>query len=189
MPTPSQRIDVSLNRLSPAALQALEAVSAERTYPKGAYLLRAGELNHGSFTVLEGMARKYYLHDGKEHTTEIYFPGDLAVSFTSYVLQTPADEDIQALTDLRVSFLDYDRFQALKQRFPELVAFDLVLTETYTIWLEERLRQFRTLSAPERYARLYTSHPDYVRHIPLTHLASYLGVTLETLSRIRARKT
>lgn len=181
------RLEASMRSLSPAALQALEGVSAERIYAKGAYLLHVGEINQGSFTVLEGLARKFYLQNGKEFTTEIYFPGDLALSFQSYVMRTPAMECIQALTDLRVNCIQYDRFQALKMPFPELVSFDLVFTETYAIWLEERLRQFRSMNAPERYTLMLSEHPDYVRHIPLTHLASFLGVTLETLSRIRAR--
>jgi hypothetical protein len=62
-----------------------------------------------------------------------------------------------------------------------------MMTEYYALWLEERLFQFHTLDATERYKLLLEKQPHFVQQIPLTYLASYLGVSLETLSRIRAK--
>jgi hypothetical protein len=61
-----------------------------------------------------------------------------------------------------------------------------MLTEYYAMWLEERLFRFHSLDATARYQLLLKEQPHFVQHIPLTYLASYLGVSLETLSRIRA---
>jgi hypothetical protein len=61
------------------------------------------------------------------------------------------------------------------------------MTEYYALWLEHRLFQFHTMDATERYALLLKDQPHFVQQIPLTYLASYLGVSLETLSRIRAK--
>ena len=62
-----------------------------------------------------------------------------------------------------------------------------MMTEYYAMWLEERLLQFHTLDARERYLQLVKEQPHFVQKVQLTHIASYLGVSLETLSRIRAK--
>jgi CRP-like cAMP-binding protein len=166
---------------------ALHAVSTPKVFRKGEFLLLAGDVCRRSFWIESGMVRKFYVSQDKEITTEIYFVNDLALSFTSYVQQLPSREYIQALADTQVSALDYSQFQSLKARFPQLVQLDLLLTEYYTLWLEERLFEFHTLSATQRYTQLLAKDPHLLRLIPLTYIASYLGISLETLSRIRAR--
>lgn len=64
---------------------------------------------------------------------------------------------------------------------------DLMITEYHAMWLEERLFQFHSMDATQRYLLLLQDHPEFIRDIQLTHIASYLGVSLETVSRIRAR--
>jgi CRP-like cAMP-binding protein len=168
-------------------LAVLREISATKTYKKGAFLLRQGEVCRHSFSVEEGVLRKFYLNDGKEITTGFFFKGDLAVSFDSYSLQNPSKEFIQALTDAVVSQTDFTAFQHAKMKFPKLIEFDLLLTEYYAMWLEKRLFDFHTLDATQRYLLLISDQPAIIQYIPLTHIASYLGVSLETLSRIRAK--
>ena len=134
------------------------------------------------------MARKYYLNDGKEITTELYFDNDIAVSFDSYCLQKPSREFIQVLTDATISQTDFVAFQTAKQQFPKLATLDLMMTEYYAMWLEDRLFQFHTMNATNRYLQLIRDHSYIIQNIPLTFIASYLGISLETLSRIRAKK-
>ena len=167
--------------------QALADSMTRQTFQKGDYLLREGELCRYSYLIDSGLARKYYLVDGREITTEFYFPRDLALSLTSYTLQTPSPEWIQVLELTTALRVDYGAFQALKTEFPILTELDLRLTEYYAVWQEERLRQFRLLDATQRYELLLTTQPDWTQRLSLTHIASYLGVSLETLSRIRAR--
>jgi hypothetical protein len=82
---------------------------------------------------------------------------------------------------------DYEIFHQAKNLYPELHEFDVKITEFYAMWLEERLYRFYTQSATDRYLHLLESHPNIIQYIPLTFIASYLGVSLETLSRIRAK--
>ncbi len=173
--------------LDPDTLSALQGISKTRTYRKGDFLLRQGEVCRHSYSVAEGILRRYYIHDGKEITTGFFFQDDIAVTLESYCLQQPSREFIQALTDTVVTQTDYRLFQKAKTAFPKLVAFDLLLTEYYSIWLENRLFEFRTLDATRRYSLLLERQPHLLQKIPLTHIASYLGISLETLSRIRAR--
>lgn len=187
MNTHLSRIQELFSTLDEPTRTALHAVSTPKVFRKGEFLLLAGDVCRRSFWIESGMVRKFYVSQDKEMTTEIYFVNDLALSFASYVQQLPSRECIQALADTHVSALDYSQFQALKIRFPQLVQLDLLLTEYYTLWLEERLFEFHTLNATQRYMQLLAKDPHVLQSIPLTYIASYLGVSLETLSRIRAR--
>jgi CRP-like cAMP-binding protein len=165
----------------------LQQISTEKKYKKGDFLLRQNEICGKSYLVIDGIARKYYLNDGKEITTELYFENDLAISFDSYALQQPSKEFIEALTDITVSITHYTAFQEAKAKYPKLLVLDLMITEYYAMWVENRLFEFHTMSATERYVDILEKSPHIVQTVPLTIIASYLGISLETLSRIRAK--
>jgi CRP-like cAMP-binding protein len=91
------------------------------------------------------------------------------------------------LTDTVVSQTDFIAFQTAKADFPKLIELDLLMTEYYAVWLENRLFEFHTLDATQRYLHLLKEQSHIIQNIPLTYIASYLGISLETLSRIRAK--
>ncbi len=182
-----EKINSFMKNLDKETLLAINTISKERKYKKGDLLLSENEICRKSYLILHGIARKYYLNDGKEITTELYFENDLAVSFESYTLQQSSKEYIEALTDITVSITFYDAFQEAKIKYPKLLALDLMFAEYYGMWLENRLFQFHTMSATDRYLDLIKKSPHIVQFVPLTIIASYLGISLETLSRIRAK--
>ena len=182
-----QKINSFIAKLDHDTLSTLEAISETKTYKKGEFLLLQDEICRYSFSIEKGITRKFYLNDGKEITTDFIFEDDIAVSFDSYILQKPSKEYIQALTDTVVSQTNFIAFQNAKKNHPKLIEFDLLLTEYYTMWLENRLFQFHTLDATQRYLLLLKEHPEIILNIPLTYIASYLGISLETLSRIRSK--
>lgn len=187
MPDYIKKIEQHLLTLDPSAQEALADSMTIRTYKKGEYLLRQGEVGRWSFLLVDGVARKFYLNNGKEITTELYFKNDLAVSLQSYALQKPSHEFIQAVEDVTASVTDYQKFQEIKNKHRSLLELDLLLTEYYAIWLEQRLFQFHSMDATQRYQQLLLEHPHFILQVPLTYLASYLGISSETLSRIRAK--
>jgi CRP-like cAMP-binding protein len=182
------KINDYITSLDTETLTALNAISVEKICKKGDFLLRQDQICKKSYWIEKGVARKYYLNDGKEITTELYFDNDIAVSFDSYCLQKPSREFIQVLTDTTISQTDFVAFQTAKKQFPKLATLDLMMTEYYAMWLEDRLFQFYTMDATSRYQKLIEDHPHIIQNIPLTFVASYLGISLETLSRIRAKK-
>lgn len=181
------KINNYIKALDNETLTVLQSISSEKKYKKGDLLLRQNEICVKSYLVINGIARKYYINDGKEITTELYFENDLAVSFDSYTLQQPSREFIEALTDVTVSITHYQAFQDTKTKYPKLLALDLMLAEHYGMWVENRLFEFHTMTATERYLDILKKSPHIVQSIPLTVIASYLGISLETLSRIRAK--
>jgi CRP-like cAMP-binding protein len=167
-------------------MNALQSISSDKKYKKGDLLLRQNEICGKSYLIISGIARKYYLNDGKEITTELYFENDSAVSFDSYTLQKPSREFIEALTDVTVSITHYQAFQDAKVKHPKLLTLDLMFAEYYGMWVENRLFEFQTMTATERYLEILNKSPHIIQTIPLGIIASYLGISLETLSRIRA---
>jgi CRP-like cAMP-binding protein len=181
------RINSFVAQLDENTLSALNGISKTKTFKKGDFLLRQDDVCRTSYWIKKGIVRKYYLNDGKDITTELLFEDDIAVSFDSYVSQSRSKEFIQALTNSTVISTDYNEFQGAKTNFPKLVELDLLITEFYAIWLENKLFDLYTLNATQRYLKLVEEHPYIVKNIALTYIASYLGISLETLSRIRAK--
>ena len=181
------KINNYIKSLDNETMNAIQSISSDKKYKKGDLLLRQNEICGKSYLIISGIVRKYYLTDGKEITTEIYFENDLAVSFDSYTLQQPSREFIEALTDVTVSITQYQAFQDAKSKYPKLLALDLMLAEYYGMWVEHKLFQLHTLTATERYLEILNKSPHIIQNIPLTIIASYLGISLETLSRIRAK--
>ncbi|MDX2286851.1 MAG: Crp/Fnr family transcriptional regulator [Bacteroidia bacterium] len=183
-----EQIGAAMQALPPEAAETLAAIARTRRVEKGEFLLREGEVCTAGYWVESGILRKYTLSpSGKEITSELCLPHDMAISLQSYTLQLPSREYIQAVTAGSVSLIQHRDYEPLKRQFPALQALDMMLTEYYALWLEERLWQFHTLDATARYRLLAEQQPQLLREVPLTHIASFLGITLETLSRIRAR--
>lgn len=183
-----KKINDFISSLDVKTQLALDSISIKKKIKKGDFLLRQNEVCKKSYWIESGIARKYYLNEGKEVVTELYFDNDIAVSFDSYCLQKPSREFIEALTDITISETDFASFETTKKQFPDLVTLDLMMTEYYAMWLEDRLFQFHTMDATTRYRKLIKDHPHIIQNIPLTYIASYLGISLETLSRVRAKK-
>ncbi|MGE8380693.1 MAG: Crp/Fnr family transcriptional regulator, partial [Sphingobacterium sp.] len=108
------KINSIIEQLDGDTLGTLGAVSKIKTYKKGDFLLYQGEVCRYGFWIESGIARKFYLNENKELTTELLFENDLAVAFSSYVTQQPSQEFIQAVTDVRVSSIDNSSFQRIK---------------------------------------------------------------------------
>ena len=168
-------------------LVALETVSKSKTFHKGDYLLKAENVCSKSYWVESGVIRKFYLYKDKEITTEFYFKDDLAISYDSYTLQKPSREYIQAVTDTMVNVTDYASFKSIKIKHPQLQEFDFLLTEYYALWLEEKIFELHTQNATQCYETLLKKSPHIIQQVKLSQIATYLNISIETLSRIRAK--
>lgn len=182
-----QKIKKYVENLDEEALHFLDNISTTKTYKKGELLLRAGQICQNNYIIESGIARKYYNIDEKQITTELYFENDVAIAFDSYTLQQASRETIEALTDTKVSVINYRNFQEAKLKYASLLTLDLLFVEHYAMWFEQRLFEFHTMNATQRYLQLMDKSPHIIQNVSVTIIASYLGISLETLSRIRAR--
>lgn len=153
--------------------------------PKKAFLLKHGKICRNIYFIQKGLARCFYIKDDKEVSSWFMKEGDVIISVESFFKQQPSYESIQALEDCELLCLHYDKLQFIFHDFPEFNFVGRVLTEKYYTLSEQRLYSLRMQRANERYAFLMTHYPELIQRVPSTFIASYLGITLETLSRIK----
>jgi CRP-like cAMP-binding protein len=158
-----------------------------RYLPKDYLLLEQGDISSDLHFLVEGAVRQSYYQDGKEITSGFGFEGDFVNSLYSFVSRKPSIENIVLIADCQLLTITYEGLQCLYEKDPVWNKLGRLIMERYYIQLEERLFRMQSQSASERYHDLLANHPEIVDRVKLGHLASYLGVTQETLSRIRSR--
>jgi CRP-like cAMP-binding protein len=160
------------------------------TFAKNDFLLQEGKICSDFFFLETGFARAYTFDtDGCEVTTNFYKPNSIVFEVASYFKRTPSKENIQALTSCTGWMISYDEFQILFHTIPEFREFGRANLVNGFIALKERTLAMINLSAEQRYANLLKTRPEIFQQIPLKHIASYLGVTDTSLSRIRKEMT
>lgn len=153
--------------------------------PKKSYLLRKGQVCKYISFVSKGLVRCFYLREEREISSWFMKEGDVIISVESFFKQQPSYESIQVLEDSELLSLRYEDLQQIYRDFPEFNFVGRVLTEKYYTLSEQRLYSLRMQRASERYAHLMEHYPDIIRRVPSTYISTYLGITLETLSRIK----
>jgi len=160
-----------------------------KQFQKGELLLREGQVSRDSYFFIEGCVRKYYIIEGEERTTEFYVEDESIASLQSYKNRTPANHYFECVEDCRLAVLNYDKEQELFKRVPKYEALCRMSMENDFGEQQEALAKFITSSPEERYKNLLETRSDLLQRVPQYHLASYLGVKPESLSRIRKRLT
>ena len=155
---------------------------------KGTYLVQAGSVCRHLWYLEKGIARVFVCRQGMERNQYFFFPAEIIDSFCNADFQAPSRACIQLLEDSVVYSLPQSRLEELRHAYPIISAIEKVLRACHTHWVEERLCNLQFLRAPEYYRRMLATQPYVIRHISLAHLASFLNITRETLSRIRAEK-
>ena len=158
-----------------------------KSFAKGTILLREGQTSRDSYFVIEGCVRKYYIIDGEERTTEFYVEDESVASLQSYKNKTPANHYFECVEDSKLAVLSYEKEQELYKRVPKYETLCRMSMEEDFGLQQEVLAKFIISSPEERYKSLLETRPDLIQRIPQYHLASYLGVKPESLSRIRKR--
>lgn len=158
-------------------------IRQERT--KGSFYLKEGQTASGLFVIEKGSARVFYTKDNREINTLFALEGEVVASSRTLFFELPARENIQFLEDSVIYSVSRTDLFDLCRLYPDINTIERLATEAYCLSLEERIFSLQILSATERYEELFRDRPELLQRISLGHIASYLGVTLETLSRIR----
>jgi len=153
-------------------------------------LLEAGKTANKIFYLHQGFVRFFHTKkDGTEVTSDFYFAPGFITSFTSLIEQKPSNVNIQAIVKMDVLFIKYKDLMALYDKEHKIERLGRLLAEQVFITSEKHLLSFLNDSPQDRYLWLMKEYPEYVKNIPLHFLPSYLGITAESLSRIRNRFT
>ena len=165
----------------------MEDCFEQQVFSKNDYLLTWGKICRHLYFLEKGALRGYYDLDKKEITHWFAFENDFVTSFHSFITQQPSVENIQFLEGSIVWCISKEKLTALFNEYHEIERLVRIAYEKYYIRLEERFvgSQFKT--AAERYENLLHQSPHMLERVPLGYIASYLGISQETLSRIRGR--
>ncbi|MES2593616.1 MAG: Crp/Fnr family transcriptional regulator [Bacteroidota bacterium] len=164
----------------------LTSITKKIIVSKNQPLLEIGNRCNDLIFIEKGLMRGYYFDDGKEITNWFAQENEFAASLYSLVAMKPSTEAIEALEECEFIQLPYSSLQRLYLKFPETERLGRIIVESYYIKLEERLLNIHFKTAKERYQSIVLNKPSLLQRVPLGQIASYLGITQETLSRIRA---
>lgn len=155
-----------------------------KTLKKNEYLLRQGDTCKDVVVVQKGCLRLYYLREGVEVSVWFTFPQSSAIEMHSFISEKPTNYFLQAIEDSEVLYLSKTELNKLYQSQPKMQEMMRNFWEDVILNLINRFTALQTDSAEKRYLDLLKK-PDYLEVIPQKYLASFIGVTPTSLSRIR----
>ncbi|ANI88475.1 cyclic nucleotide-binding protein [Arachidicoccus ginsenosidimutans] len=174
------------NILTSKILEEVFRAHTEVVFQKNEFLLKEDQTANEYYCLENGLVRSF-VHDykGNDITTQFFCNNEIVIEVNSLFLQIPAKENIQALTPCKCWKITLEDFQHLYQTIPEIA-------EWGRAWMSQRLFLLKqcsvsmiTDSATDRYLALQKEHPQILREAPIKDIASYLGITDTSLSRIR----
>lgn len=178
----------SFNILTETDLNNIDSCIFERRLKKGEYLIQQDMVSDEIAYIKSGVLRSFYINDnGDEITNCITFEGELMSAYASFITQLPAEDSIQALFDTELIVIKKKDLEKLFEQSNEWQKIGRLLAEMQYVDLEKRIASFQKESGSQRYETMLKRYPNYIKYIPLRHLASFLGVTPRHLSRIRAQ--
>ena len=176
----------SLQAIPDEDFNLLAGVLHYKKYSKGEVLSKEGQVSKNFWFVLKGCLRIYSVDDNHEVNVSFFFENTLAGDFISLRHQIPSEFFIEAMeeTETLVSYRQ-DYFPVLNFSTSLIQLTGLFFLQKYFGELQHS-NSFKLMNPEERYNYLLKNHPKYIQRIPITHLASYLGVSRKTLTRIRS---
>lgn len=172
--------------LSQEAQGAIVSLCSLIRISKNQNLQEIGQKCRTIYFVKDGLARIFYLKDGTEVTEYFAFENDLIIRAESLFKNKPSTKAIQALEDTVFIGIPSEELFSLFDRFPDIERLFRKIIEQAYVATVNRMEAIQFHSAEERYAQLLAEKPNLIHRISLKHIASYLGITQVSLSRIRA---
>ncbi len=162
-------------------------ILTERKVKKNQFLHLENKVCQELHLVQSGALRAFYHLDGKEVTAHFALEAGAVTAPDSFIFGKVSKYNIQALEDSTIQSVNRNDLEQYLDDHPHLERLARKFTEAFYIGLLERIDSLVFLSAKERYADLIQHHPSIIQRISLGHIASYLGITQETLSRVRGQ--
>ncbi len=157
-----------------------------RSVKKGTILLKEGQKSNSSYFVLKGCIRTYYVLDSEEKTTAFYTEMEVLTP-PCVISKTPSEYYISCIEDSILTISNADMEAEVNSKFPKFEIMCRILSEELLAKVKIKFDEFKTSSPEQRYLNLIEKRPDLIQRVPQHQLASYLGITPQSLSRLRAR--
>ncbi|MEO0899817.1 MAG: Crp/Fnr family transcriptional regulator [Bacteroidota bacterium] len=177
-------INVSSN---PDLLDQLAVIGDEVHIPRGKKVVIEGEYSPYAYLILKGAARSYYTKGSNGIVNWFALEGEVAISMDNYMGEK-SRETILFMEESHCLRLDLEKWRELEKNEVLVARLSIKLLEEYISFVDKHARNLANREGIERYHYLLKENPEYILRIPITHLASYLGMSRENLSRLRSKK-
>ena len=172
---------------SETSARELLACAVDFSFARNQIILNEGEVSGYMYFIKKGAVRIFYSKHGKEVTEWLALEQSFFLSIASFYRRTPSHLTIQALESCEIIALPHDAFMQLSAKYHDIETLHRTLI-TYALLLsQDRMDSIQFESAQQRYENLVQLQPNFIQRFPLTYIASFLGITLETLSRVRSK--
>ena len=179
----------SSTTLSSKAEQYVISIAKEKFVSKGDVLIGQGQAVKNTYFVKEGCIRSYCIDkNGKEHTLQFAIKNWWISDFIAIYTNELSTLTIECITDSNIIEFNAEKLNGIYSIFPEFEAFQRKNLERHVVSLHKRILNQLQLTAAERYELFLHQYPDIEQYTPNYHIASYLGITQQSLSRIRVQK-
>jgi CRP-like cAMP-binding protein len=177
-----------IHPISRDAINYINQHSFAKRVEKNTFLLRTGEVCEHLYFIQKGVVRAFITDGKKDITTWITAENEIVASIRGFNQQQASLENLQAIEDCDLIGANFEALQYLYTHFPEMNIVGRKILEIYYSDAEERAYISRIPNAGKRYRHFLNTKASLANRIPLKFIASYLGMTIETLSRIRSKK-
>lgn len=173
--------------LNKEEIKQLEDAVEKRIYQKNDLIFTEGHISDEIYFVTKGCVRLFYHVDGNDKTAFFYTEGQFICAGESFTFNTPAKENYQAVEESEIFVFTKAKIEALLELVPKFEIIARIATENELITCQKVIASFVCKSAEERYIDLLDSQRELFQRVPQHYIASFLGVSPETLSRIKTR--
>jgi CRP-like cAMP-binding protein len=173
--------------LSEQEIQLLRNAVDKKVYTKSEIIFTEGNVSDEIYFVTKGCVRLFYNVDGTDKTAFFYSEGQFICAGESYTYNIPASENYQAVEQTEIFVFTKSKIDVLLKKVPKFEIIARIATENELITCQKVIASFVTKSAEERYIDLLNTQGELFQRVPQQYIASFLGVSPETLSRIKTR--
>src|SRR5687767_7533631 len=188
---PSESLQKAITTMSPLSKEGMNVfIPAWKHWntQKDFFLLKENTVADYLYFIEKGVARIYYYKNDKEVTEWISLENQFFSSISSFFQRSPSNLTIQVIEPSVVHGIHHDDLMSLADKYHEIERLLRKMVTTSLIYSQIKMDLIQFESAQQRYEKLLNKCPQMVQRVPLTYIASFLGITLETLSRIRSQK-
>ncbi len=157
------------------------------SYPKKTLLLKQGQVASHVYFINKGIVRAYYYLNNQQVTRLFLKENDIVISALSFLQREPSQEFLETLEDCELAMIHYDDLNALYEEFIDFNRVGRHLIGDYYCKSEKRMMWLKNLSAKEKYELMLKTSPEIFNRVQLKYIATYLGMSIENISRIRSK--